>query len=259
MAKQSGLHQIKGKVGEHSYYQQTGVSGGLVRRINPAMSNKVKTDEAFVNTRLNNSEFGQAGRIAGVLGHVLTPKYRPMLLPFSQSKMAKYVLDAIKTTSGNWGQRTIPTGQAGANVLTGALDIVTKNNPADYGISMDVQQDSIVINVDSALYMATMQKYNAAGYYITGIRNGVQIGNYVQALGQYQYSYRVWNIDTIQIDDGVSDSIDIETPAIPPLPTGQAQNFELIVAVIMPYRLINSQTHILQEACTFISFAQPIA
>lgn len=42
MAKQSGIHQIKGKVGEMSYYKQSGVSSGLIRSINPSMSGRVK-------------------------------------------------------------------------------------------------------------------------------------------------------------------------------------------------------------------------
>ena len=71
MAKQSGLHQLRGKVGEHSYYRQTGISSGLVRSINQGMSARVKNDEAFLNTRLNNAEFGQAGRIASVLSDIV--------------------------------------------------------------------------------------------------------------------------------------------------------------------------------------------
>lgn len=128
MAKQFGIHQLRGKVGEMSYYRQSGVDGGLVRSINAGMSSRVKTGAEYANTRLNNSEFGQACRIAGVLGASVTPKWRPMILPFSQSKLAKEVLKLIKldkTSGSTWGTRSI--SQADVQSCVNSLNGLAKN------------------------------------------------------------------------------------------------------------------------------------
>ena len=107
MAKQSGLHQIRGKVGEHSYYRQTGVSAGLIRSINQGLSARVKNGPEYANTRLNNREFGAACDVAGILGKLVVPKFRPMILPFSQSRMAKAVLEIAREHVQNWGERVV--------------------------------------------------------------------------------------------------------------------------------------------------------
>ena len=126
MAKQSGLHQIKGKVGEFSYYRQSGIANGLIRSINPAMSGRVKTGAEYANTRLNNAEFGQACRIAAQLISAITPKYRPMILPFSQAKLAKSVLDLIKQTDDTWGERNLDDPQAQS--VSPLVNALAKNN-----------------------------------------------------------------------------------------------------------------------------------
>lgn len=128
MAKQFGIHQLLGKVGEMSYYRQSGVNGGLVRSINSGMSSRVKTSAEYANTRLNNAEFGQACRIAGALGASVVPKWRPMILPFSQSKLAKDVLKLVKldkTTGSTWGTRSIT--QADVQSCIDSLNVLAKN------------------------------------------------------------------------------------------------------------------------------------
>lgn len=128
MAKQSGIHQLRGKVGEMLYYRQSGITGGLVRTINQAMSERVKKGQEYVNVRLNNAEFGHACRIAGALGRSIVPKWRPMILPFSQSKLAKDVLNLIKldkTSGSTWGTRSIT--QADVQSCLDSLNTLAKN------------------------------------------------------------------------------------------------------------------------------------
>lgn len=105
MAKQSGLHQIRGKVGDFSYYKQSGVSAGIIRGINQGMSSRVKTGDEYANTRRNNKEFANACEIAASFGACVVPKWRPMFLTFSQAAIAKAVLSFIKeddTTGTTW-------------------------------------------------------------------------------------------------------------------------------------------------------------
>lgn len=252
MAKQSGLHQIRGKVGEHSYYRQSGVSAGLIRQINQGMSQRVKTGEEYANTRLNNAEFGHACAIAGVLGKTVSPKFRPMMLTFSQSKMAKVILDAIKRQTGSWGQRSIPDGDAGHQILVDALASVRKNDPANYGISITGDSAGVEITADNVSAAAFLSAIGADGFNIMLVRNNIQVGNYVAALRGYEYTYRVWNVGTGYVEPGDDSSISVTTPQLPPVTEGYANTYGLDVIVIMPVRTINGTQHILQEYCTYL-------
>lgn len=66
MPKQSGIHQIRGKRGTTCYYFRKGLQIGLQREINQQMSERVKRDPNFANTRLYASEFGYCGRLAAL-------------------------------------------------------------------------------------------------------------------------------------------------------------------------------------------------
>ena len=256
MAKQSGLHQIKGKVGEHSYYRQSGVSAGLIRAINQGLSSRVKTGDEYANTRLNNAEFGQAARIAAVLGQMITPKYRPMILPFSQSKMAKIILEAIKTKMGNWGERNLSTTDL--SVFLDAINSVHKNNPDEYGLLYSVDSsDNFVIESDETLFPNKLQAIGADGYKIVVLSARPWIGTYLQSDKKYAESYARANIYEKSINaPGVEVSVDYMFRPAPP--TGwPAFYVDFMLVVIMPYRTINSVDHILQEHCTFVAMELP--
>lgn len=66
MPKQSGIHQIRGKRGTTCYYFRKGLQVGLQREINQQMSERVKRDPNFANTRLYASEFGYSGHLAAL-------------------------------------------------------------------------------------------------------------------------------------------------------------------------------------------------
>ena len=109
MAKQSGIHQIKGKVGEMSYYRQKGVAPGLIRSINQGLSARVKTEDGYANTRLNNAEFGNACKIASAAFNSVNTRKRGMMRNFAVAGMAKRALEDIKQGTGAWGVRTPAT------------------------------------------------------------------------------------------------------------------------------------------------------
>ena len=252
MAKQSGLHQIRGKVGEHSYYKQTGVSAGLIRSINQGLSSRVKTGAEYVNTRLNMAEFGQACKIAGVLGQMITPKYRPMILPFSQSKMATYILEAIKSASGNWGERNLTSSDV--QTLVGALNLVEKNEFSSYGVSVVNDGDGTrVIEVDEVLAPAKLSALGADGYNIRLIHACPWIGTYMQGDGKYALSFpRVLIEEFTDVVPGDSNDYTSDFRSEPPA-GWPAFQLNFYICVVMPYREINGVKHILQEACTFLA------
>lgn len=67
MAKQRGIHQISGTVNNLTYYEQKYVRGGLIRRVNEGMSERLKSDPAFENTRKKNAIFGMCSKIAAAV------------------------------------------------------------------------------------------------------------------------------------------------------------------------------------------------
>lgn len=256
MAKQSGLHQIRGKVGEHSYYKQSGVSSGLIRSINQGLSSRVKTAPEFANTRLNNAEFGQASRMAAVLGQLITPKYRPMILPFSQSKMARIILESIKTKTGSWGTRNLSSTDL--SVFLDAINSVHKNNPAEYGLSFSVDSnDNFLVVSDDSLYPAKVQAIGAAGYELVILAARPWFGTYSQTDGKYANSYARANIYQGAIADQET-QVSFDYSFRPAPPSGwPAFDVDFMVVVILPYREIDGERHILQEHCTFVAMELP--
>ena len=255
MAKQSGLHQIRGKVGEHSYYRQTGVSSGLIRSINQGMSQRVKTGDEFVNTRLNNAEFGQACRIAGVLGQYITPKYRPMILPFSQSKMAKQIIGVIKAKSGTWGQRNLVATDN--EVLVSALNSVAKNNASDWGISVVTDQEGVTITSDDTLFPSKLAAIGADGVDVIVIAASPWIGTFEVSENRYANSYLRGNKYYGRLR-AASGSFNVDFEFRPNPPQGwPAIQIEFGIVIILPYREVNEVKYTLQEHCTFFAFEEP--
>lgn len=256
MAKQSGLHQIRGKVGEHSYYKQTGVESGLIRSINQGLSNRVKTAPEYVNTRLNNAEFGQACKIAGVLGQFITPKYRPMILPFSQSKMAKFLIEGIKNKEGSWGQRNL--GAQDVLVFLDAINSTHKNNPEEWGLSYGINSDdNFTITPDPTRFMAKLDSIGADGIDLVILACRPWIGTFDQASNKYANSFARANV----YQDGIDDPnyvAEINYEFRPAPPSGWPATYvDFFVVVILPYRTINAVSHTLQEHCTFAAVELP--
>lgn len=265
MAKQRGLHQIKGKVGEYSYYSQTGVSGGLIRKINEGLSARVKSDAAYANTRLNNQEFGAAADTAALLGKTVVPKFRPMILPFSQSKMAKEVLKIARQGSADWGQRVVTS--ADTERLCEILTAQSKLSAADY-VTCSVVRDSATeatvfadITADQATMMSSL---------------GINVID-VSAV-QYDIATGQWIVLAHEMSTGYLEKKDSATPfsqeAVAPgsssnnsesitvanfVPQANHAGHQIVVFVIMPGRIINGTGHILQEYCSFIAMPLPAA
>lgn len=267
MAKQSGLHQIRGKVGEHSYYKQTGVSSGLIRSINQGLSSRVKNGEEYANTRLNMQEFGQACQIAGQLGKMVSPKFRPMVLPFSQSKMAKDILALIKedtTSPVVWGWRGLMPSK-----FVDAL--ASLNATAKFAFDM------VIANVEvssEATHSALYEDWNADVTFQTGLEDfltsigaqGVLVKAIAVSAAYTAPSFasdingkliaRSWKDDTKSVLPDATDlPIGLSNIIVPANPD---ENFHrVMVLVTMPYRTIGTQNHILQEYCSFQSFELP--
>lgn len=263
MAKQSGLHQIRGKVGEHSYYRQTGVSSGLIRSINQGMSERVKTSEEYANTRLNNTEFGAAGNVAGLLGQMVTPKFRPMILPFSQSKMAKEILKVARQNTADWGQRVVTSDDTAklCEILTSTSKrniseflTITLTRPtatsANIGASFTGAQATAMVGLGINQISVTAIQYDLA----TGQWNPLALE---MATG---YFYRRDTADLLADTDiiaGTPDNGDSDIDVAAFVPEANHSGHQIVVVVALPARSVNGTSHILQEYCSFVAMPLP--
>lgn len=255
MAKQSGLHQLKGKVDGYSYYRQSGVKAGLMRRINEGMSSRVKTSAEFANTRLNNSEFGNAADVAKVIASVITPKFRPMFLNFSQAKLTKSVLSLIKQATGDWGERALAADDVAS--VCDAVNMLAKNDFDALCQSFISTAGSATGTVLAQLEYSEENAQNLAGIGADGVKTKISVcaiyaGTYSANEKRYSQSQaRVLKDDMYSdLSSDFPDSLELETTAAAPDITG-TQKLMVCLAVVMPFRRINDKDYILQEKCTF--------
>lgn len=263
MAKQSGLHQIKGKVGEYSYYKQTGVSGGLIRSINQGLSARVKNDEAFANTRLNNQEFGAAANVAALLGQCVTPKFRPMILPFSQSKMAKEILKVAREHTENWGQRVVTSEDTAR--LCEILSAMSKRNPEEFAYYAASRSSATVVNLAAGWTQSQAVLLNSLGINAVTINATVfdlATGQWIPLAGEMSTGYvnvnnstSVFDAQAVDPTSGADGDNDIDLETFVPAPNHAGH--QIIVFVFLPIRLINDKPHILQEYCSFLAMPLP--
>lgn len=263
MAKQRGLHQIKGKVGEYSYYSQTGVSGGLIRKINEGLSARVKNDAAYANTRLNNREFGAAADTASLLGKCVVPKFRPMILPFSQSKMAKEVLKVARVHTENWGERVVEssdterlceilTAQSKLNFTDMFTPSVERDNAteATIGVSFTPSQAEMMLSLGITEINIRAVQYDVATGQWVPLAQSMSTG-YVRE----KDSALVADDITIHAGQGYVNSETFTVATF--VPEANHAGHQIVVFVAMPTREVGSNKHILQEYCSFIALPLP--
>lgn len=260
MAKSSELLALRGKIAGKSFYAMKGVEGTLVRSINEGLSNRVKNDAAFANTRLNAAEFGSAGNFAGALVRTVSRRWRYILKAFTTAAMTKALREMIQLdATSNWGQRTVMiTGWK--DLVRQALQMMVKNSydesfatdieaTNDHGtLTVDIQVDPTTSadlaskGVDGVRYEGYLQSVtapvfdSASGKYDKSIADDLYMGSFDASLG---------------VDTGGTFSKSSYTPSA-------AGEFESVLIVALPYRTINGEKHILQELCSCKWVATPV-
>lgn len=263
MAKQSGLHQLRGKIGEHSYYRQSGVSSGLVRGINQGMSSRVKTSPEFENTRRNNAEFRLATKAGSDLLNAVVPKFRPMFNLFRNARTSAALLELAKQTPAPWGLRHLTSFQRPqvADIMTAA----SKSKLNELGVvsfNTDEGRVSQVVIIPSSTMGDILASYGADGidFKVYGVR--AYLTNPQDPLSSGELAENVIvtgdavSLDMVATEDGYI-SGDIATPVRDlTILTGHVE-LPLIYVIAMPYRTINGVNYTLQEACCFGVFVDP--
>lgn len=253
MAKGISTFKQLGKIDGRKYYTMKGVDGIVSSNINQGMSNKVKNDPAYDNTRRNNYEFGMATSTAGAITKAFSQKWRYLLAPFATAKLAKDALRIAKTVAtAGWGNRALSSD----NVLSFFPDLmqkVIKNDISDFSniavSRMEIEGDfSILVSANDLINDKAM----AAG--CDGVRVVVTHTNITPATGGYDDKAIVpalaqnTTLGTQDVDFGDDLSLSI------PLESSYKDGIDCIV--LLPYRTIGTDKYIMQEFCSakFVSY-----
>lgn len=263
MAKQTGLHLIKGKVGEYSYYRSAGVSAPLMRRINQGMSARVKNGDEYANTRLNNAEFKNAQGLSTFLFNAVPNRKASMMRRFAIAQMTKKALEYIKDGSGNWGARIPAVGMDG--IAVDLLENRAKSGPysGEFGVlSIETSAGGVIsvgLALDEAAATALTEK-GIDGYYALTVKGA--LAEVVDSDGFVRQHFGVSSILPTNITsfEDVDDTLTSFTPSPSALgmsPAGytaaqSAENNGMYAIVsFIPYRTVGSQRHTLFEYATF--------
>lgn len=132
MAKQRGIHQISGKINNLCYYEQKYVRGGLIRRINEAMSERLKTDPVFKNTRHANTIFGGCSMFAGALLGLFGSRNTYLFKPYRQSLLTRAAKNSLLSNEFALAYPEIGTRESILHYLPIVVDNIVKNKLSDF-------------------------------------------------------------------------------------------------------------------------------
>lgn len=267
MAKQSGIHQLRGKVGEMSYYRTKGVAAGVVRRINQGMSQRVKTGDEYANTRLNNAEFKNANAIATAAFNSVNTRKRGMMRNFAVAEMTKRALEDIKQGTQAWGVRMPVTelDQLISDMLEnyakggkydgqfGTIETIDLDSAGLYNVNFSVTEEQIAALNDLGVdgFYAVPSKCLAGETLVDGLPR-LFAGN---AIGTPQnFSATPGSADEYLLSGTLATPASVGmSPSGYEFAKGDAKHGFYVVVTFLPYRQVASQRYTLQELCTFVA------
>jgi len=253
MAKSSELLALRGKVAGKSFYAMKGVEGTLVRSINEGLSNRVKNDAAYANTRLNAAEFGSAGNFAGALVRTVSKRWRYILKAFTTAFVTKALRQMIQLdSSSNWGQRTVMIHGWQAFIRQ-SLQMMVKNSYEE-SFANDIQANG---TQGGGLTVTVTVATTDSSELVAKGADGVRYELYLQrttapefdsAAGKYEKS-TASDILLGSTDAAIGSASTVSGSYATYLPSTGSQ-LDSVLVVALPYRTINGQKHILQELCS---------
>lgn len=264
MAKQSGIHGIRGKINGVSYYSSKN-GGQLIRKINEGMSSRVKTAKEYANTRLNNAEFGAAGSLAGAIVRPISQRWRFILDSIATGKLVKAIKAAMmQDTASPWGERVVPLTEMAhlqdvfngfsKNEMTQEITNVL-NNDMTYAVA----NQSLTIDDDVTFSSDTVQQlsdkgathvsmkvfaFNVRKPYIgadgkTYVPSEPLMADLSEELGK---DHSDINTDEILLSSGTYNSI----PAV----LNEESHLGGVLVVLLPERKVGNEYYTLQELCS---------
>lgn len=261
MAKQKGLHKLAGKVDEQSYYYSKN-GGYQSRKINPGIGERVKTDPAYHNTRLNNAEFGAAGACAGAMIREVSKRWRYILDSIATGKMVKEIKALMEQdTTSPWGQRVVQLTHMSS--VQEKYNQFSKNQmPEDVvdflqtKVSYNGSTHKLVLN-DSLDISDSLSDF-LASINATGVRASLYVLNVVNpSFNSLTHRYNPIDASILLMVSSTSSSISVGTTILgddeydlAAAPTNTQTMYSGVLVVFEPIRTIGSTNNVLQQYCS---------
>ena len=270
MAKQLGIHQIKGKVGERSYYRTKGVELGVSRSINQGLSARVKNGEEYANTRLNNAEFKNANAIATAAFNSVSQRKRGMMRNFAVASMTKKALEDIKQGTGDWGSRLPATeldslivdlleNHAKGGAYDGAFGVITfasafdQTGEAELNITLSEEKVSELksLGIDGMMVLHTSC---LAGELVVDGAARLYAGNKIFTNAPQDFPASGDQVISVMVDCGRPADVGMSQSGYT-FATNDPKHGFYTVLTFLPYRKENGKMYSLQESCTYAAIA----
>lgn len=209
MAKQRGIHQIKGKYNDTCYFERKGTRGGLLRRINSGMGERVKFGEEFSNLRAANTIFGACSIYAAIVFNFFSNRALFLFKKNRQSLLTKKIFDSRERYFIAMSTLSVGFTHSNTYALTYMFDsVVTKKFYEVFsGVPRTIRSADTNTNVTITLSANDLEeycaKYNATGCYIGRVgpcyiypllRNNenekFSIGEYGDSSPRYGYQWK---------------------------------------------------------------------
>lgn len=252
MAKSSELLALRGKIAGKSFYAMKGVEGTLVRSINEGLSNRVKNDAAFANTRLNAAEFGSAGNFAGALVRTVSRRWRYILKAFTTAAMTKALREMIQLDDkGVWGQRTVVHLGWITEVIQSMQMMVKNSYEENFANDINVSVSGSTLTAEVAIKVTDSVELREQG--VDGVRYEIyrqiaSVPSFDENVGKFTKSVAS-DVLLTSADAGIGTAQTITaTQSGYADPSVDSVNCVLVVA--LPYRTVGGQNYILQELCS---------
>lgn len=239
----------------------------MVRKINQGLSDRVKTDEAFANTRLNNVEFKHANQLAAIAFNDVPNRKRGMMVNFAIAAMTKRALAAIKEGSGAWGDRrpdimvdSLMCDMLENHAKGGVYDseygniAITNLSTAgvgkiEFSLSQSLLSSLVNDGVDSLVYVTQIC---AVGITASGVDTFAFGGRNIYAVEQETLDPTSDLRVEINLNVGSAANLNMRPAEYAVLNTLANHGYYAVVS-ILPARIQGSQMYTLQEKCTFVA------
>lgn len=186
MAKQRGVVQLSGRVDNLCYYQQKRVRGGLVRRINLAMSERVKAGEEYVNLRTANSYWGGCSIAASIILDSLGLRATYLTKANRQAILTREIY-RMSITDGNDQERTIiPFNLSTGYVFPVLFEKVVKNKAGNFFSNIPYYVSDVPLDSPVTITLAGYELENYCKFYKSiGARISIVSECYIYGMPKY--------------------------------------------------------------------------
>lgn len=173
MAKQRGVVQLSGRVDNLCYYQQKRVKGGLVRRVNLAMSERVKTGSEYSRLRLANSFWGACSMCASAIIQMTGSRADFLHLGDRQAILTKEIYQFQKEVYPNITDSAVTFKPSDGLAISLCYEKIVKNKMSKFFPSVPFVRYSVpiganlVITIPSAELDSYCRFYKCAGVQFT--------------------------------------------------------------------------------------------